>query len=62
MNEYLSPFFFKHFKLESFYEDFDSGSEKVDGDTYPSFFILKARRRVAHKPSPSSPTGAQQQL
>jgi ubiquinone/menaquinone biosynthesis C-methylase UbiE len=41
-NEYLSPFFFKNFELEAYEEGFDSGAEKVDGDIYPSFFIIKA--------------------
>jgi ubiquinone/menaquinone biosynthesis C-methylase UbiE len=43
LNEYLSPTFFKHFTLESYEEGNDSGAEKVDGDIYPSYFIIKAR-------------------
>ncbi len=42
LNEYLSPTFFKHFTLEAYEEGYDSGAEKVDGDIYPSFFIIKA--------------------
>ncbi len=42
MNEYLSPFFFQHFTLEAFEEGFDSAAEKIDGDIYPSYFIIKA--------------------
>lgn len=45
MNEYLSPFFFDHFILEAFEEGFDGAAEKVNGDTYPSFFIIQARRK-----------------
>lgn len=42
MNEYLSPTFFHYFTLRSFEEGFDSGAEKVDGDIYPSYFIIDA--------------------
>ncbi len=44
MNEYLSPTFFKFFILESYEEGNDRGAEKVDGDIYPSYFIIMARR------------------
>jgi ubiquinone/menaquinone biosynthesis C-methylase UbiE len=43
LNEYLSPTFFEYFTLESYEEGYDSGVEKVDGDVYPSYFIIKAR-------------------
>lgn len=43
LNEYLSPTFFKYFILEAYEEGYDSGAEKVDGDIYPSYFIIKAR-------------------
>ena len=43
LNEYLSPTFFQYFTLESYYEGYDSGAEKVNGDTFPSYFIIKAR-------------------
>lgn len=43
LNEYLSPTFFAYFTLESYEEGYDSGAEKVDGDIYPSYFIIKAR-------------------
>jgi ubiquinone/menaquinone biosynthesis C-methylase UbiE len=42
LNEYLSPFFFKHFMLEAYEEGLDSAAEKIDGDVYPSFFIIQA--------------------
>ncbi len=45
LNEYLSPLFFNHFALMSYEEGFDSGAEKVDGDLFPSYFILKATRK-----------------
>ena len=48
MNEYLSPTFFELFTLESYEEGFDSGAEKVDGDIYPSYFIIKASLRGHH--------------
>lgn len=43
LNEYLSPTFFKYFNIEAYEEGNDSGAEKVDGDIYPSYFIIKAR-------------------
>lgn len=43
LNEYLSPTFFEYFILEAYEEGYDSGAEKVDGDIYPSYFIIKAR-------------------
>jgi ubiquinone/menaquinone biosynthesis C-methylase UbiE len=42
-NEYFSPFFFKYFTLEAFEEGFDLASEKIDGDIYPGYFIIKAK-------------------
>lgn len=42
LNEYLSPIFFQKFILDGYEEGFDSGAEKVDGDIFPSYFILKA--------------------
>jgi ubiquinone/menaquinone biosynthesis C-methylase UbiE len=45
LNEYLSPTFFHSFEIEAYEEGFDSGAEKVDGDIFPSFFIIKSYRR-----------------
>jgi ubiquinone/menaquinone biosynthesis C-methylase UbiE len=45
MKEYLSPLFFSHFTLESYEEGFDSAAEMINGDIYPSFFIIKASTR-----------------
>jgi len=47
LNEYLSPWFLARYDLIHFEEcpDFPS-SERVDGDTYPCFFMVKARKRV----------------
>lgn len=42
LNEYLSPFFFKHFILDSYEEGFDAAAEQIGGDVYPSYFILCA--------------------
>lgn len=47
LNEYLSPTFFDYFTLESYEEGYDSGAEKVDGDIYPSYFIVKARLKAS---------------
>ncbi len=41
-NEYFTPFFFSHFNLEFYEEGFDSAAEVIDGDIYPSYFIVKA--------------------
>lgn len=42
-NEYFSQTFFSHFTLENFEEGWDLGAEKINGDTYPSYFIVQAR-------------------
>lgn len=42
-NEYFSPIFFSNFTLEAYEEGWDSGAAKVNGDTYPSYFIIQAR-------------------
>jgi len=46
MNEYLNPDFLKTFEILDFVESHDHPSaEQIDGDTYPCFFIIKARKR-----------------
>lgn len=45
MNEYLSPLFFRYFSIDAYEEGHDPSAENVDGDIYPSFFIIKARRK-----------------
>ena len=45
LNEYLSPVFFEYFTLESYEEGCDSAAEKVNGDIYPSYFIIKAKKK-----------------
>ena len=45
MNEYLSPFFFEHFRLQGYFEGFDDAIEMVEGDTYPGFSIFRASRK-----------------
>lgn len=42
-NEYFSQTFFSHFALENYEEGWDLGAEKINGDTYPSYFIIQAR-------------------
>jgi ubiquinone/menaquinone biosynthesis C-methylase UbiE len=42
-NEYFSPTFFSNFTLEKYEEGLDHGAEKINGDTYPSYFIVQAR-------------------
>lgn len=45
LNEYLNPNFLNKYQINHFqeYKDFPS-SERVDGDEYPCFFILKATK------------------
>lgn len=45
LNEYLSPYFIKHFTLETYKEEFEHSVEKINGDTYPVFLILKSIRK-----------------
>lgn len=48
LNEYLSPWFLSRYDLLHFEEcpDFPS-AERVDGDAYPCFFLVKARKKGA---------------
>lgn len=47
MGEYLSPEFLSNFELLSYqeYSEFPA-SEQIDGDTFPTFFIVVARRKL----------------
>jgi hypothetical protein len=45
MTEYLNPFLFKNFDVQAYDEHWDPAAEVIDGKKYPSFFILKARKR-----------------
>ena len=45
LNEYLSSYFFQHFDLKAYEEGFDDSVEKIQGDTYPIFFILKSVKK-----------------
>lgn len=46
MQDYLSKDFFKLFELIDFKEDYDfPASECVDGNIYPTYFIIKARKK-----------------
>jgi len=45
LNEYLSPYFLKHFEIISFIEKYDPAAEKINGDKYPGFMIIKARKK-----------------
>ncbi len=47
LGEYLSPTFFNYFTLEAFEEGLDAAAEKIEGDVYPSYFIIKASRKKA---------------
>ena len=45
-NEYFDAWFLKNFDICEFEECFDPYSaEKVDGNIYPGFFIIKAQKR-----------------
>ncbi len=46
MNEYLNSDFFRNFELINFREETEfPASEQLNGDIYPTFFIIKARRK-----------------
>lgn len=45
MNEYLSDLFLEKFTLLSYKEAFEGSGEKVNGDTYPMYFIIRAKKR-----------------
>ena len=45
MNDYLSPTFFKHFSLLAFKEGHDASAEKINNETYPSYFIVHAQKK-----------------
>lgn len=48
MNDYLSDGFLQTYDMLAFNETYDPYSaEKVDGDAYPGFMIIKARKRPA---------------
>ncbi|MGB0925386.1 MAG: class I SAM-dependent methyltransferase [Minisyncoccia bacterium] len=46
MEDYLNADFFKNFELIDYRENFDfPASEQIDGDIYPTYFVLTARRK-----------------
>jgi len=46
MGEYLNGDFFSNFELLDYYEGAEfPASEQLNGDTYPTFFMVKARRK-----------------
>lgn len=46
MNDYFSPYFFKHFTLEQYIEEYDDiSTEHVDNEKYPGYFIYRARKK-----------------
>lgn len=45
MNEYLSNYFLTHFNITIYKELHDPTAEKIDGRTYPGFFILVANKK-----------------
>lgn len=47
MNEYFSGFFFEHFTLEKYLEETDTKEciEWVDNETYPGYFIYRAKKK-----------------
>lgn len=45
LEEFLSSFYLKHFELLSYNERAEDSIDKIDGDTYPTFLLLKGRKR-----------------
>lgn len=43
--EYFSPEILSKFNLELFDERYDPAAEKIDGDTYPGFMIMKFKKK-----------------
>lgn len=43
--EYLSEYFFKHFEIISFTEMLDPSADKIDGNIYPGFMVIKAKKK-----------------
>ncbi len=46
MNDYFSNYFFKHFVLEQFVEEYDDiSTEHLGGEKYPGYFIYRAKKK-----------------
>jgi ubiquinone/menaquinone biosynthesis C-methylase UbiE len=45
MNEYFNKKFFERFELVDFKESWDPAAEQIDGNKYPCYFIVKARKK-----------------
>lgn len=46
MEDYLNADFFRNFELIDYRENFDfPASEQIDGDIYPTYFVLSARKK-----------------
>lgn len=46
MNDYFSNFFFEHFVLEQFIEEYDGiATEHINYEKYPGYFIYRARKK-----------------
>lgn len=45
MEEFLSLYFLQHFDLLGYFERAEDSIDKVDGDIYPAFLLIKARKR-----------------
>jgi ubiquinone/menaquinone biosynthesis C-methylase UbiE len=45
-NDYFSPYFFKHFQLEKYIEEYDDiSAEHINDEKYPGYFIYRARKK-----------------
>ena len=44
--EYLSPTFLKNFRILEYAEINDTGTERINDDIYPSFFIVSSERQI----------------
>lgn len=45
MNEYFNKKFFERFEIIDFRESWDPAAEQINGNKYPCYFIVKARKR-----------------
>lgn len=45
ISEYLSPYFFQHFELTAYIEEAEDSIDKINGDIYPAFLLIKSVKK-----------------
>ncbi len=46
LNEYLSPYFIQHFELKTYIEEAEDSIDKINGDIYPAFLLIKSIKKL----------------